>query len=134
MSDIRNEQHGPVVLIMLDRADRMNPLHFAANDRLVELAAFRPRRHGARGRDDGSGAKVFFAGADSETCTVAFTSRPAPEFRRRSTDGAGFGGITRSLDIGKPIDVVIDGLLWGLRTCAGLRNNGSVLPTRSLPA
>ena len=36
MSDIKYEHHGPVALIIIDRADRMNSLDFAANDALVE--------------------------------------------------------------------------------------------------
>ena len=36
MSDILYEKHGRVRLITIDRADKMNSLDFAANDRLVQ--------------------------------------------------------------------------------------------------
>jgi enoyl-CoA hydratase/carnithine racemase len=110
MSDILYEQHGPVALIRIDRADRMNSLDFAANDALVEAW----RRFDA---DDaarvavitGAGDKAFCAGADLKTYTIDFANRPAPEFRQRATDGPGFGGITRNLEIGKPIVAAING-------------------------
>jgi enoyl-CoA hydratase/carnithine racemase len=38
-----------------------------------------------------------------------FANRPAPEFRRRFTDGPGFGGITRNMDILKPIVAAVNG-------------------------
>jgi enoyl-CoA hydratase/carnithine racemase len=110
LSDILYEQHGPVTLIRIDRADRMNSLDFAANDELVDAW----RRFEA---DDvarvavitGSGDKSFCAGADLKTYTIDFANRPAPEFRQRYTDGPGFGGITRNLDIGKPIIAAVNG-------------------------
>lgn len=110
MSDILYEQHGPVTLIRINRADRMNSLDFAANDALVEAW----RRFDA---DDaarvavitGEGGKSFCAGADLKTYTIDFANRPAPEFRRRYTDGPGFGGITRNMEIGKPILAAVNG-------------------------
>lgn len=110
MSDILYEQHGPVTLITIDRADRMNSLDFAANDALVEAW----RRFDA---DDaarvavitGAGTAAFCAGADLKTYTIDFANRPAPEFRQRYTDGPGFGGITRNLEIGKPIVAAVNG-------------------------
>jgi enoyl-CoA hydratase/carnithine racemase len=110
MSDIRYELHGAVALITIDRADRMNSLDFAANDLLVECWRRFDKDDTARvAVITGAGAKAFCAGADLKTYTIAFATRPAPEFRRRFTDGPGFGGITRSLDIGKPIIAAING-------------------------
>ena len=40
---------------------------------------------------------------------MAFARRPAPEFRRRFTNGPGFAGITRHLDIDKPIIAAVNG-------------------------
>lgn len=110
MSDILIERHGLVTLITIDRADKMNSLDFAANDELVEAW----RRFDA---DDGSrvavitgaGDKAFCAGADLKTYTIDFANRPAPEFRQRYTDGPGFGGITRNMEIGKPIVAAVNG-------------------------
>lgn len=110
MSDIRYEAHGKVRLITIDRPAKMNSLDFEANDRLVDAW----RRFDA---DDeaqvavitGSGAQSFCAGADLKTYTMAFARRPAPEFRSRFTNGPGFAGITRNLDIDKPIVAAING-------------------------
>jgi enoyl-CoA hydratase/carnithine racemase len=110
MSDIKYEQNGAVVLITIDRADRMNSLDFAANDHLVECWRRFDEDEAARvAVVTGAGAKAFCAGADLKTYTIAFASRPATEFRRRFTDGPGFGGITRSLNIDKPIVAAING-------------------------
>lgn len=110
MTDILTEQHGAVTLITINRADKMNSLDFAANDALVEAW----RRFDADGTArvavvTGAGDKAFCAGADLKTYTIDFANRPAPEFRRRYTDGPGFGGITRNLEIGKPIVAAVNG-------------------------
>ena len=110
MSDIRYEKHGRVRLITIDRANKMNSLDFAANDRLV--AAWREFD-----ADDeaqvavvtGAGDQAFYAGADLKTYTMDFARRPAPEFRSRFTNGPGFAGITRNLDIFKPIVAAVNG-------------------------
>lgn len=110
MSDILYEQRGPVTLITIDRADKMNSLDFAANDELTE--AWRRFDRDATARVaviTGAGDKAFCAGADLKTYTIDFANRPAPEFRQRYTDGPGFAGITRNMDIGKPIVAAVNG-------------------------
>ncbi|MFG1466658.1 enoyl-CoA hydratase-related protein [Xanthobacter sp. DSM 24535] len=57
----------------------------------------------------GAGDAAFCAGADLKTYTVNFARRPAPEFRSRYTDGPGFGGITRNLEIDKPVLAAVNG-------------------------
>ena len=110
MADIRYEAHGRVRLITIDRPAKMNSLDFEANDRLV--AAWRE----FDADDDahvavvtGAGAQAFCAGADLKTYTMDFARRPAPEFRRRFTNGPGFGGITRNMDVFKPIVAAVNG-------------------------
>jgi enoyl-CoA hydratase/carnithine racemase len=110
MTDIRYEHHGRVRLITIDRPAKMNSLDFEANDRLV--AAWRE----FDADDDahvavvtGAGTQAFCAGADLKTYTMDFARRPAPEFRRRFTNGPGLGGITRNLDIFKPIVAAVNG-------------------------
>lgn len=110
MSDILYEQHGRVTLITINRAERMNSLDFPANDELV--AAWRRFDADNTARVaviTGAGDKAFCAGADLKTYTIDFASRPAPEFRQRYTDGPGFGGITRNLEIGKPVVAAVNG-------------------------
>lgn len=109
-SDILYEKNGAVRLITINRPAKMNSLDFAANDALVE--AFREFDQDADARVavvTGAGDKAFCAGADLKTYTINFATRPAPEFRRRYTDGPGFGGITRNMDIYKPIVAAVNG-------------------------
>lgn len=110
MSDIRYERHGHVRLLTIDRAPKMNSLDFAANEELCE----RWREFAADGDArvavvTGAGSQAFCAGADLKTYTMPFAQAPAPEFRTRFTDGPGFGGITRNLDVDKPVVAAVNG-------------------------
>jgi enoyl-CoA hydratase/carnithine racemase len=110
MSDIRYEKHGKVRLIIIDRADKMNSLDFAANDRLVDAwREFDGDEEAQVAVITGAGDAAFCAGADLKTYTLAFARTPAPEFRSRFTNGPGFGGITRNLPIAKPILAALNG-------------------------
>lgn len=110
MSDIRSERHGAVRLITIDRPAKMNALDFAAHEALVEAFRAFDADDGARVAVlTGAGPKAFCAGADLKTYTVAFGTTPAPEFRRRFVNGHGLGGITRGLDIDKPILAAVNG-------------------------
>lgn len=110
MGSIRCEDFGPVRLITIDRPTKMNSLDFEANDELVQVWRDFAADDGARvAVITGAGDQAFCAGADLKTYTMAFARTAAPEFRRRFTDGPGFGGITRNLDIDKPIVAAING-------------------------
>jgi enoyl-CoA hydratase/carnithine racemase len=110
MSNILYEQRGAVALITINRAEKMNSLHFAANDELTAAWQRFDQDDAARvAVITGAGTKAFCAGADLKTYTIDFANRPAPEFRTRYTDGPGFGGITRNMEIGKPIVAAING-------------------------
>ncbi len=109
-NDVRYEHHGPVRLITLNRPHKMNSLDFDANDALV--ARWREFNEDDAARVaviTGAGDAAFCAGADLKTYTMAFAQTPAPEFRRRFTNGPGFGGITRNLHVDKPIVAAING-------------------------
>ena len=110
MTDIRYEAHGRVRLITIDRPAKMNSLDFEANDRLVAAwREFDADDHAHVAVVTGAGAQAFCAGADLKTYTMDFARRPAPEFRRRFTNGPGFGGITRNMDVFKPIVAAVNG-------------------------
>lgn len=110
MSNILYEQRDAVVLITINRPEKMNSLDFAANDELVAAWERFDRDDAARvAVITGAGKSAFCAGADLKTYTIDFANRPAPEFRRRYTDGPGFGGITRNMEIGKPIVAAVNG-------------------------
>ena len=88
----------------------MNSLDFAANDELIETwRTFADDPELRVAVITGAGDQAFCAGADLKTYTMAFATTPAPEFRRKYTNGPGFGGITRNLHISKPILAAING-------------------------
>ena len=58
--DILYEAHGHVRLITIDRADKMNSLDFAANDRLIERSARSPPMTRRGSRSSPALATVFF--------------------------------------------------------------------------
>ena len=104
------ERDGDIVTLTIQRPDVMNCLSFPTLRRLRKLC------HELKGDTSvrailitGAGDKAFCAGADLKTYTMDFARRPAPEFRSRFTNGPGFGGITRNLDIFKPIVAAVNG-------------------------
>ena len=110
--DIRIDRHagGAVWLVTIDRAAKMNSLDFAAHDRLVEIwKEFDADTTARVGVITGAGDKAFCAGADLKTYTMAFAKTPAPEFRARFVNGYGLGGITRGLEIDKPLIAAVNG-------------------------
>lgn len=110
MSDILYEKHNQVRLITINRAEKMNSLDFTANDELVEIWKEFDADETARvAVITGAGDKSFCAGADLKTYSLNFARTPAPEFRKKYTNGPGFGGITRNLDIDKPIVAAVNG-------------------------
>lgn len=110
MSNILYEKKGHVRLITINRAEKMNSLDFTANDELVDLWHEFDEDEDARvAVITGAGSQAFCAGADLKTYTLAFAQTSAPEFRKKYTNGPGFGGITRNLDIDKPIIAAVNG-------------------------
>ncbi|MBM3394845.1 MAG: hypothetical protein FJY37_09480 [Betaproteobacteria bacterium] len=110
MSDILYEKHGRVRLITINRPEKMNSLDFAANDELVaRWCEFDADDEAQVAVITGAGDKAFCAGADLKTYTLTFARSPAPRFRDRFTNGTGIGGITRNLDIYKPIVAAVNG-------------------------
>lgn len=107
---IRYQKRGHVRLITIDRPAKMNSLDFAANAALIEAWRKFDSDEDARvAVVTGAGNRAFCAGADLKTYTMAFATRPGPEFRSRYTNGPGFGGITRQLEIWKPVIAAING-------------------------
>lgn len=107
---IRYQKRGHVRLITIDRPAKMNSLDFSANGALIEAWRRFDRDEEARvAVITGAGDQAFCAGADLKTYTMAFATRPGPEFRRRYTNGPGFGGLTRHLEIWKPVIAAING-------------------------
>ena len=110
MADIRVEKHKAVWLVIIDRQSKMNSLDFAAHDELVEIWRAFDRDETARiGVITGAGNKAFCSGADLRTYTMNFATLPPHEFRQKWVDGVGLGGITRGLEIDKPLIAAVNG-------------------------
>jgi enoyl-CoA hydratase/carnithine racemase len=110
LSDVLYEKHGHVRLITINRPQVMNSLDFDANDALIECwRTFDADGEARIAVITGSGSQAFCAGADLKTYTMPFATTPAPEFVRRFTNGPGFGGITRTMEIWKPIIASVNG-------------------------
>jgi len=108
--DILYQADGMVRLITINRPAKMNALDFAANDALISAFQDFDRDDGARiAVITGAGDAAFCAGADLKTYTMAFATTPPDEFRRSFTNGYGLGGLTRNLNIYKPILAAING-------------------------
>ena len=110
MTDIRIEKHGGVWLLTIDRPAKMNSLDFDAHYELVEAwKAFDADSDARVGVITGAGNRAFCAGADLKTYTMNFATRPPHEFRDEFVDGYGLGGITRGLEIDKPLIAAVNG-------------------------
>ena len=110
MSDIVCEKFGGVWLITIDRAAKMNSLDFAAHEELVKVWREFERDDTARvGVITGAGNKAFCAGADLKTYTMSFATLPPHEFRQKWVDGVGLGGITRGMELDKPLIAAVNG-------------------------
>ena len=110
MSDIVCEKFGGVWLITIDRAAKMNSLDFASHEELVEVWRDFERDDIARvGVITGAGDKAFCAGADLKTYTMSFATLPPHEFRQKWVDGVGLGGITRGMELDKPLIAAVNG-------------------------
>ena len=108
--DVLYERQGHVRLITINRPERMNSMDFAANDVLIERwKEFEADDDARVAVVTGAGERAFCAGADLKTYTMDYATTPVPEFRRRFTNGPGFGGITRNLPVFKPIVAAVNG-------------------------
>src|SRR6266852_123034 len=107
MSTVLYEQSGRVATITINRPDAMNALDAETNQALSEAWT--------RFRDDGqawvailtgAGEKSFSAGADLKRLIPASYGRGV---ERRGHESPGLGGITRGLEIWKPMIAAING-------------------------
>lgn len=111
---LRFETKGPVAILTLDRPEAMNALNPALHRALVEAWG--------RFRDDdalrvavltGAGEKAFCAGADLKEMGAWYNAVPREKRREVWDREPGLGGITRNLDVGKPIVAAINGHCLG---------------------
>ncbi|MCA1814648.1 MAG: enoyl-CoA hydratase/isomerase family protein [Halobacteriales archaeon] len=111
---LRFETKGEVALLTLDRPEAMNAINPALHRALVEAWG--------RFRDDdalrcavltGAGDKAFCAGADLKEMPAWYAQVPRERRREVWDREPGMGGITRNLDVGKPVIAAINGHCLG---------------------
>jgi E-phenylitaconyl-CoA hydratase len=107
---IRFECDGAVALLTIDRPKVHNALDFETSDALVEAWL--------RFRDDdalrvailtGAGERAFCAGADLRGVGDFYKTLTSAQRLRRSEQVPGLGGITKNLEIDKPIIAAVNG-------------------------
>lgn len=109
MATIEFERRGPVALLTINRPEAMNALDFAANEALIDAwTRIRDDREIRAAVLTGAGDKAFCAGADLKTYTMSYARQDAGDIRA-VTNGPGFGGITRSFELYKPIVAAVNG-------------------------
>jgi E-phenylitaconyl-CoA hydratase len=111
---IRFEVEGRVAWITMDRPEAMNAIDPESHAALVEAWI--------RFRDDerlrvavltGAGAKAFCAGVDLKRMGDFYASVPAEERVEVWKREPGIGGITRNLEVGKPVIAAVNGVCLG---------------------
>lgn len=107
---IQLDKRGPVWLFTINQPEKMNALDFTANDEMVALWREFETDDSARvAVVTGAGDRSFCAGADLKTYTMAFANESATTFRRKYTNGPGFAGITRGMELNKPVVAAVNG-------------------------
>lgn len=110
MSNIIVEKADGVWLLTINRPTKMNSLDFESHYQLVKIWQEFSKDSSAKvGVITGAGEDAFCAGADLKTYTMNFASRKTNEFRDEFVNGFGLGGITRGLQIDKPLIAAING-------------------------
>jgi enoyl-CoA hydratase/carnithine racemase len=110
---LRFETKGPVAILTMDRSEAMNAINPAMHRALI--AAWQ------RFRDDDAlrvavltaEGKAFCAGADLKEMPAWYAQVPREKRREVWDREPGLGGITRNLDVGKPVLAAINGHCLG---------------------
>lgn len=110
MANFNLQKNGGVLIITINREDKMNSLSFDAHYELVDIwKEFNTDENARVAVITGAGDKAFCAGADLKTYTMDFATRRPDAFRDEFVNGYGLGGITRGLLIDKPVIAAING-------------------------
>lgn len=111
---VRYEVQGSVVTITLDRPEALNAIDPETHDELIKAWI--------KFRDDatlhvavltGAGPKAFCAGVDLKRMGDLYGRTPSERRREVWNREPGVGGITRNLDVGKPVIAAINGHCLG---------------------
>ena len=109
MPSIMYEKSDRIAYITLNRPEAMNALGPGHNDEIIQVwTDFRDDPDVWVAILTGAGDKAFCAGADLKTYTPLLSERD-PYDVRQDANRIGFGGITRGLEIWKPIIAAVNG-------------------------
>ena len=109
MDDVVYERRGNTAHITINRPQAMNALGPAHHDRMIEIwEEFRDDSEAWVAIVTGAGNRAFCAGADLKTYTPLLAERGMYDLRQDS-NRYGFAGITRGLEIWKPIIAAVNG-------------------------
>ncbi len=107
---IRSERNGAVLTVTIDRPDARNALSLAMSETLIEQwREFRDDNDLRAAILTGAGDKVFCAGADIKEISGFYARMTPLQRRERGEREPGLGGITRNLELGKPVIAAING-------------------------
>ncbi|MGA8664743.1 MAG: enoyl-CoA hydratase-related protein [Thermoplasmata archaeon] len=111
---VRFSADGPVAWITLDRPEALNAIDPESQSELV--SAWQRVRDEVRIRVavlTGAGTKAFCAGVDLKRMGEFYQNVPAARRVEVWNREPGIGGITRNLDVGKPIIAAVNGICLG---------------------
>jgi len=109
VSEIKLEKRGGIAYITIDRPQSMNALGpVEQNDMVAAWTEFRDDSDLMVAIVTGAGDRAFCAGADLKTYTPVLGQRNIYD-TRQDANRLGFGGITRGMEIWKPILAAVNG-------------------------
>ncbi|MEB2837356.1 MAG: enoyl-CoA hydratase-related protein [Desulfurococcales archaeon] len=107
------EKRGHVVTITINRPHVDNCIDPETNSRLAEAwRKFRDDDDAYVAIITGAGDRAFSTGADLKKWDSFIKTRRVDWFRRNAYYGPGFGGLTRGMDIFKPIIAAVNGMCY----------------------
>lgn len=106
------QKEGHLFWITINRPDKMNCIDAETEDGLVAAwNEFKDDEEAFVAILTGAGERAFCSGADLAGYLPKVSGSPT-KLRRRAYDGPGFGGLTRGIDIFKPIIAAINGVCF----------------------
>ncbi len=111
---VRFETEGPIAWITLDRPEALNAIDPESHASLLDAwKRFRDEEHLRVAVLTGAGTKAFCAGVDLKRMGDFYRNAPAGQRVEVWNREPGIGGITRNLEVGKPILAAINGICLG---------------------